>query len=207
MVPRTRSEPTQETNRVLTIPNVLSLLRLGGIPVFLWLVLVPRQDGLAILLLAAAGFTDWLDGQIARRSGQVSKIGRLLDPFADRLYILAVIVGLTLRDIIPIWFAVALPVRDVLLLSLLPALRRRGLWAPPVHFIGKAATFALLYAFPLLFLGDGSDTGAMLAKVFGWAFAVWGAFLYWWAGVLYAVQVRELARQLPPMDPPGPGSD
>lgn len=183
-----------ETNRVWTVPNALSFLRLLGIPVFLWLILVEQADGWAILLLAVAGFTDWLDGQIARRSGQVTKLGKVLDPFADRLYILAVLVGLALREIIPIWLAIALPLRDVLLLLLLPALRRRGLWAAPVHFIGKAATFSLLYAFPLLFLADGTGDLAMLAGVFGWAFAVWGTGLYWWAGVLYVVQVRRIIK-------------
>lgn len=194
MAAPTRSREPVETNRVWTVPNALSFLRLAGIPVFLWLVLVEQADGWAILLLAVAGFTDWLDGQIARRSGQVTKLGKVLDPFADRLYILAVLVGLALREIIPIWLAIALPLRDVLLLLLLPALRRRGLWAAPVHFIGKAATFALLYAFPLLFLADGTGPIAMLAGVFGWAFAVWGTGLYWWAGVLYVVQVARIAK-------------
>lgn len=190
-----RSTELVETSKVLTIPNALSFLRLCGIPVFLWLVLVEQADAWAIGLLAVAGFTDWLDGQIARRSGQVSRLGKLLDPFADRLYIFAVIVGLAIREIIPLWLALALPLRDVLLLALLPALRRRGLVALPVHFLGKAATFGLLYAFPLLFLGDGTGTIAMLAQVFGWAFAVWGTALYWWSGVLYALQTRKLVRQ------------
>lgn len=194
MVAPARSREPVETNKVWTVPNVLSFLRLGGIPIFLWLVLAERADGWAILVLAAAGLTDWLDGQIARRSGQVTKLGKLLDPFADRLYILAVLVGLALREIIPVWLAIALPLRDVLMLLLLPALRRRGLWAVPVHFIGKAATFALLYAFPLLFLADGTGTVAMLAGVFGWAFAIWGTALYWWAGVLYVIQVRQLLK-------------
>lgn len=189
-----RSGEPVETNRVWTIPNALSFLRLCGIPVFLWLVLVEQADGWAIALLAAAGFTDWLDGQIARRSGQVTKLGKLLDPFADRLYILAVLVGLALREIIPVALAIALPLRDVLLLLLLPTLRRHGLWAVPVHFIGKLATFSLLYAFPLLFLADGTGSIAMLAGVFGWAFAVWGTGLYWWAGVLYVVQVRRMVK-------------
>jgi cardiolipin synthase len=117
-----------------------------------------------------------------------------LDPLADRLYILSTIVALTLREIIPLWFAAMLIARDVFLLLLVPALRRRGLSALPVHFLGKAATFCLLYALPLLLLGDGESTVALLARVFGWAFGIWGLVLYWWAGVLYAMQVRRLLK-------------
>jgi len=184
-------------NRVWTLPNLVSFLRLLGVPVFLWLVLGPEADGWALLLLAASGVTDYLDGYLARRLGQTSVVGQVLDPVADRLYILAVVVGLALRDVIPWWLAVSLPLRDVLLWALVPLLRTRGYSALPVHFLGKSATFNLLYAFPLLLLGDGDGTVATLADVFGWAFAVWGVGLYWWAGVLYAWQVRTLLRTTP----------
>jgi cardiolipin synthase len=116
----------------------------------------------------------------------------MLDPVADRLYIFATVIGLALRDIIPWWLAIALPLRDLLLTFTLPVLHRRGFNALPVHFLGKAATFNLLYAFPLLLLGDGDGTLNLLARVFGWAFAIWGTGLYWWAGLLYAWQVRKL---------------
>jgi cardiolipin synthase len=183
--------------RVWTLPNLLSLLRLLGVPAFLWLVLGPEADGWALVLLAVSGVTDYLDGYLARRLGQTSVLGQVLDPVADRLYILAVVVGLALRDVIPWWLAVSLPLRDVLLWGLVPLLRTRGYSALPVHFLGKSATFNLLYAFPLLLLGDGTGTVATLANVFGWAFAIWGVGLYWWAGVLYAWQVRTLLRTVP----------
>ena len=178
--------------RVWTVPNLLSMARLAGVPLFLWLVLVPEADGWALGLLLLSGFTDYLDGYLARRFNQTSALGEILDPVADRLYILAVVVGLALRDIIPWWVAVILPLRDLLLWGLVPFLRTRGYSALPVHFLGKAATFNLLYAFPLLLLGDGTGVLASLAEVFGWAFAIWGIGLYWWAGVLYAWQVRKL---------------
>ncbi len=192
-----------QTTRVATVPNVLSLLRLLGVPVFLWLILSPQLDGVdrdgwALALLVAAGFSDYLDGKLARRFNQVSRVGQLLDPAADRLYILSTLVGLTLRDIIPAWLAAAIVARDVLLVLLLgltyPLLRARGYGPLPVHFLGKAATLNLLYAFPLLLLGDGEGQIATLAKIFGWAFAGWGTALYWWAGVLYALQVRQLIK-------------
>ena len=180
--------------RVWTVPNALSFLRLLGVPLFLWLVLGPEADGWALAVLAASGVTDYLDGYLARRLDQASRLGEVLDPVADRLYILAVVIGLALRDVVPWWFAVILPLRDLLLWGLVPILRTRGYSALPVHFLGKAATFNLLYAFPLLLLGDGSGAAATLAKVFGWAFAGWGIGLYWWAGVLYAYQVYRLVK-------------
>ena len=181
-----------ESTRVLTIPNLISIIRLAGVPLFLWLVLGPKEDGLALGVLLVSGITDWLDGYLARRLHQTSKLGQILDPVADRLYILAVVIGLAWRDIIPWWLAVLLPARDLMLWGLVPFLRTRGYHALPVHFLGKAATANLLYAFPLLLLGDGQGTLAMLANVFGWAFAIWGTGLYWWAGLLYAWQVRKL---------------
>ena len=167
-------------------------------PLFLWLVLGPEADALALALLMVSGVTDWLDGYLAHQLDQHSSLGEILDPVADRLYILAVVVGLALRDIVPWWVAIILPLRDLLLWGLVPMLRTRGYSALPVHFLGKAATFSLLYAFPLLLLGEGDGAVAMLARVFGWAFAFWGVGLYWWAGVLYAWQVRTLLRDTEP---------
>jgi cardiolipin synthase len=181
-----------KTDQILTVPNVISIVRLGGVPLFLWLVLGPEADGWALAVLLLSGVSDYLDGLLARRLGQTSRLGEILDPVADRLYILAVVLGLALRDIIPWWLAVLLPARDLFLWGLVPFLRMRGYSALPVHFLGKLATACLLYAFPLLLIGDGEGVVAMLAQVFGWAFAIWGTALYWWAGLLYAWQVRIL---------------
>jgi cardiolipin synthase (CMP-forming) len=192
------------SHRVLTIPNVISIIRLAGVPLFLWLILVPEADGLALAVLAISGISDYADGYLARKLNQTSKLGAILDPVADRLYILSTVIGLGIRDIIPWWVALILPARDAFLWCLVPFLRTRGYSALPVHFLGKAATANLLYAFPLLLLGDGTGVLATLAKVFGWAFAIWGTGLYWWAGLLYAWQVRKLMadheRRAPALD-------
>jgi cardiolipin synthase len=180
------------SDRVFTVPNLLSILRLLGIPLFLYLTLGPRYDELALIVLMVAGITDYLDGKLARTLHQTSRLGELLDPVVDRLYILSVLVALAIRGIIPVWLAVVVPLRDAFLFVLVPFLRTRGFTALPVHFLGKAATASLLYAFPLLLLGDEEGTVADLANVFGWAFAIWGVGLYWWAGLLYAWQVRRL---------------
>lgn len=186
-----------ESEKIVNVPNLLSFLRIFLVPLFLWLVLVPEYDGIAIGILVLSGFTDYLDGKIARATGQVTNLGALLDPVADRLFILAVVVGLGFREIVPWWLALSLPLRDVLLLFVVPFLRTRGFSSLPVHFLGKAATAVLLYAFPLLLLGDGTGPGANLARVFGWAFSIWGIGLYWWAGILYVVQVRGILRTMP----------
>jgi len=185
-------EHAPAAERVLTVPNVLSVLRLLGVPLFLWLILGPEADLWALLVLVVAGVSDWLDGKLARRWNQQSRLGQLLDPAADRLYILAALLGLTARGILPLWLIVAVVGRDVLLAGFLPLLRRHGYGPLPVHFLGKAATFSLLSSFPLLLLADGTGAAATVAAVFGWAFVIWGIGLYWWAGVLYAVQVRQL---------------
>jgi cardiolipin synthase (CMP-forming) len=192
VVTEQKGEASTRSTRVWTLPNALSMLRLAGVPLFLYLVLGPEEDGWALAVLMVSGVTDYLDGYLARKLDQQTIVGQILDPVADRLYILAVVVGLALRDVIPWWLAVSLPLRDLLMWGLVPLLRTRGYSALPVHFLGKAATFNLLYAFPLLLLGDGEGTVARLAEVFGWAFAVWGVGLYWWAGVLYAWQVHRL---------------
>jgi cardiolipin synthase len=181
------------TERLLTIPNVLSVLRLLGVPVFLWAILSER-DGLALLLLLFSGVTDYLDGKIARQFNMESRLGQFLDPIADRLYILTTLLGLAWRDIIPVWLVVVLLARELVMALMLLFLRSRGQLGLPVHFVGKAATFNLLYAFPLLLLGEGSSTFAQWAGPIGWAFAWWGTVLYWIAGVMYIVQARRVAR-------------
>lgn len=179
--------------RIGTVPNALSLLRLLGVPLFLYLVLGPHRDGVAFVLLMISGVTDYLDGKLARMLGQTSRLGQLLDPAADRLYIVSTIVALTVRGIVPGWLAAALLARDLVLVGFLPVLSRLGYGPLPVHFLGKAATFNLLYAFPMLLLAAGHGELATVIRPVGWAFALWGTALYWWAAVLYAVQVRGLA--------------
>ena len=184
-------EVQRASDRVLTIPNALSAARLVGVPVFLWLVL-NDYDAAAVIVLMVSGFTDWLDGKIARRWNQMSRVGQLLDPAADRLYILATLIGLTVRGVVPLWLTIALVGRDVLLSFTLPVLRRHGYGPLPVHFLGKAATFNLLAGFPLVLLGEGDSLVSEVAHAFGWAFAIWGTALYWWAGVLYVFQVAQV---------------
>ncbi len=180
----------------MTLPNVLSLLRLLGVPLFLWLVLAREADVAAFVLLAVAGATDWLDGYLARRLDQRTRLGVLLDPLVDRLYIAATIAGLALRGIVPWWLVVLLVARELMLLTLVPRLRRAGRVALPVTYLGKTATFALMWGFPLLLLGGLPDVGVWFLAV-GWAFALWGTLLYWWAGIDYVRQAMRTPRPDP----------
>jgi cardiolipin synthase len=187
------SEP-QVTDRVLTLPNALSALRLLGVPLFLWFMLGPHADLAAFAVLVVSGISDYLDGKLARAWRQVTRIGQLLDPLADRLYTLAIVVAFVIRDVIPWWLAAILVARDVMLAITLPVLRYHG-WGPPqVHFLGKAATFNLLLAFPIVLLGTLGGFLASVAVPIGWAFMVWGTALYWWSALLYVVQTAGLVR-------------
>ncbi|QTE27856.1 CDP-alcohol phosphatidyltransferase family protein [Pengzhenrongella sicca] len=181
----------QVSDRVLTVPNAISLARLALVPVFAVLI-VQGQDVWALIVLAVSGASDWLDGLIARRFHQVSRLGQLLDPAADRLFILVTLIGLAWRDVVPLWLVVVLVSRDALLAALLPLLARHGYGPLPVHFAGKAGTFALLYAFPLLLLAERSGAVGTVASALGWAFAWWGIGLYWFAALLYFTQARSL---------------
>ncbi len=183
--------------RVVTIPNAISVARLAGVPVFLWLVLGPRSqvgDWWAVGLLIASAASDWLDGKIARALNQESRLGRVLDPAADRLYIVATLAALAIRAIIPWWLVGLLAARELLLAVVLVVLRRHQYGSLQVSFVGKAATLALLYAFPLLFLGSHATSYAEIARIAGWAFAIWGSALYWCAALLYVEQARRLVR-------------
>jgi cardiolipin synthase len=185
-----RRQARDPADRLLTVPNVLSLLRLAGIPLFLWLLLGPHDDLLAVLVLALSGLTDWLDGKLARLLNQSSRLGALLDPAVDRLYTLSTLLAFGVREILPWWVVIVLIVRDLVLLLTLPVLRHHGYGPPPVHYMGKAATLCLLYAFPLLVLAhDVQGWVGAAAQAFAVAFTGWGGALYVWAGMLYLLQV------------------
>lgn len=179
---------------ILTIPNALTLLRALGIPVFLWALFAGNQDFLAIVILVLAGATDYLDGKLARALNQYSRLGELLDPLVDRLYIAAVLIGLTFRGVIPLWLLALLILRDLILTTTLPGLYRIGKGPLPVTFLGKAATLNLLYAFPLLLLAEQNGAWASAAGLFATAFAGWGVLLYILTGVQYFFEARSQIR-------------
>jgi len=185
-------------DRVLTVPNALSVLRLVLVPVFLYLLLAADAVGWATGVLMFSGFSDWADGKIARLvANQSSRLGELLDPAVDRIYMVTVPVALAIYGAVPWWIVLTLIGRDVILAATLPVLRSRGLTALPVTYIGKAATFALMSGFPLILLGQFDALWSRVVLACGWAFLIWGLAMYLWSGVLYLIQVSMVLRQLP----------
>jgi cardiolipin synthase len=201
--PAGRSEATGGSNqgerdRVLTVPNALSVLRLVLVPVFLYLLLVAHAKGWAVGVLMFSGASDWADGKIARLvPNQSSRLGELLDPAVDRIYMVTVPIALAIYGAVPWWIVVTLIGRDAVLAATLPLLRSRGLTALPVTYIGKAATFALMSAFPLILLGQWDAQWSRVILACGWAFLIWGLAMYLWSGVLYLIQVAMVMRRMP----------
>ncbi len=195
---------TTVSTRIVTIPNLLSLFRLLLIPVFLVLLVLGAYVW-ALIVLVVSSATDFVDGYVARHFNQVSRLGQLLDPAADRLFIFSTLIGLAWTGFIPWWLAGVIFGREPLLLIIGVILANHGYGPLPVHHLGKMGTFALLTAMPLLILGAAFPEIDFVANPVGWAAALWGVFLYWWAGVLYALEAGRLIRI--PRDASGPSSD
>lgn len=181
------------SSRVLTLPNILSLARILLVPVFL-LLLIEGRDAAALVVLVISSATDFLDGFLARRLHQISRLGQLLDPAADRLYIFAALIGLAVRELVPWWIMVVVLARDIFMLLLGIILANYGFGPLPVHQLGKVATFCLFYALPMIMLGVAFPQFAWWSQPIGWAFALWGTFLYWWAGIIYAIETFRVIR-------------
>ena len=187
--------PTIEIGlRIMTIPNLLTITRAIGIPIFLFFIFNERYS-LAVVTLMIGGATDYLDGKLARALNQESRLGELLDPAVDRLYIASVLVAMYLSDLLPIWLLILIIVRDIAIGVLLLLLKFAGKPALEVTYLGKAATFNLLYALPLLLLTKTSDTFSEISFILGWAFAGWGIGLYLVTGIHYgATGLRRLRK-------------
>ena len=197
-------ENTGVSTRIWTVPNVLSMLRLLLVPVFLILVIAGAYVP-ALVVLVAASLTDLLDGFLARRFNQVTRLGQLLDPAADRLYIFAALIGLAANELVPWWIVIVIVARDALIVVLGIVLANHGYGPLPVHQLGKAATFALFTGLPVIMLGLAFPSVQPVSEPFGWAVTLWGAFLYWWAGIIYAIETARVVR-VSRVSPP-PASD
>jgi cardiolipin synthase len=178
--------------QALTVPNALSGLRLLLVPVVAWLVWSGHHDRIAAALLFVAGCTDWLDGWIARKWNQVSALGTLLDPLADRLALICVASALAARGVVPVWMCAGVVARDALLATWLPRLRRAKKWALPVTQTGKAGTFALLTGLPMIYLAEILDSEIVRSAAL--VILAAGVVVYWLAGFDYIRRIRTLAR-------------
>ena len=169
---------------IWTIPNILTLLRALGIPLFLWLFLWQNNSTWSFIVLAIGAATDYLDGKIARALHLESALGAAMDPTIDRAYIAATVVALAYRHFIPYWLVGILIARDIWMVGALAVKRSRTGEVFTVTFLGKAATFNLLYAFPLLLLQSDHGLGNIAHNV-GWSFALWGIGLYLFTAIEY----------------------
>ena len=181
------------SHRIYTIPNAISGLRLLALPVLIWLILTDHNSW-ALGVLIAAGLSDYLDGVVARATGQVSRLGEVLDPVADRLYIAATLIAMAIQSIIPWWLLALLLARDLIVGVFLIVLKRHGVTGIPVTFLGKTATFLLFWGFPFLLAGATDWSSADISRILGWGLILWGTFLYWWVGLEYIGAIRTKLR-------------
>jgi cardiolipin synthase len=182
------------SHRVVTLPNLVSLVRLAGVPLFVVLVFAGR-DVAALVVLSVGASTDWVDGQLARRLNQVTRLGQILDPVTDRAYIVVTILALTATHVVPWQLTLVLVVRELVVALSIPLLWYHGYGSLQVHYLGKTATFVLMFALPVLLFAQLGGWPETVGRPVGWALALWGAALYWYAGVLYLVQIGQLVRK------------
>ncbi|SNS39200.1 CDP-diacylglycerol--glycerol-3-phosphate 3-phosphatidyltransferase [Micrococcales bacterium KH10] len=181
-------------DRIVTVPNIISVIRLILMLVFGVLV-VRGADVAAIVVLGIAASSDWIDGVLARKLNQVTRLGQLLDPAADRLLIMVSVLAMAYREVIPWWLIVVILVREVIVGLLLLVLQRRGHGnGLPVSLVGKTGTFMLMVAFPLLLLAHIVGGEESLLWAAGWAMMWWGIGVYWFAGLTYFRQGSQMLR-------------
>ena len=189
--PTTAEEEDAGLDRIVTVPNAITLVRLACIPLFLWLLFGLGRQTEAAVLLAVLGATDWVDGFVARRFHQVSTFGKVLDPVADRILVVTAVIAIIVYGAVPLWFGVATLAREVvvsgavLLLAMLGATRIDVLW------VGKAGTFALMFAYPAFLLGDGSAVWQGPVRVIAWVTGIIGLTLAWIAACSYVPVARK----------------
>jgi cardiolipin synthase (CMP-forming) len=182
-------------DRILTVPNLITLVRLSLLPVFVWLLLGADNPSAAAALLAALGATDWCDGYVARRWNQVSTVGKVLDPVADRLLFFTAIVSIIIADAAPLWICVLVLVREVTVAVATLVLAALGARRIDVTWWGKAGTFGLMFAFPLFLAGTGEALWPSLFTAMAWICAIPGLVLSYYAAFLYVPKARTALRE------------
>jgi cardiolipin synthase len=183
--------PAEERlDRVLTVPNLVTLLRLLCIPLFLWLLFGAHRQGASAWLLGALGATDWVDGFVARRYHQVSTLGKVIDPVADRLLVITAVVAITVYGAVPVWFGAATLARELLVSGAVLLLASLGAARMDVIWVGKAGTFALMFAYPAFLLSYGTATWQVPFRAFAWFAGIGGLILAWIAAFSYVPAAR-----------------
>jgi cardiolipin synthase len=192
-IPEPTTEDSEGTglDRILTVPNGITLVRLACIPVFLWLLFGTSHQTAAAVLLAVLGATDWIDGFVARRYHQVSTVGKVLDPFADRVLVVTAVIAIIVYGAVPVWFGVATLAREVVVSAAVLLLASLGAARIDVLWVGKAGTFALMFAYPAFLLGDGTAAWQEPVRVIAWVTGIIGLTLAWVAAASYVPVARK----------------
>ena len=186
--------PDSGLDRILTAPNLITLVRLLCIPVFLWLLFSQHRQTAAAALLAVLGATDWIDGFVARRYHQVSSLGKVLDPTADRILVGTAVISVMVYGAVPLWFGLATIAREVLVSAMVVLLAVLGASRIDVLWVGKAGTFGLMFAYPAFLLGDGTASWQEPVRVVAWVTGLTGLALAWWAAASYVGPARRALR-------------
>jgi cardiolipin synthase (CMP-forming) len=182
-------------DRIFTVPNVITLVRLLCIPLFVWLLFGAHRQTAAAVLLALLGATDWVDGFVARRYGQVSTFGKVLDPTADRILVGTAVISILIYGAVPLWFGIATIAREVLVSAMVLLLAAMGAARIDVLWVGKAGTFGLMFAYPTFLLGDGTAGWQEPIRVIAWVTGLIGLALAWWAAGSYIAPARRALRE------------
>ena len=182
-------------DRIFTVPNVITLVRLLCIPLFVWLLFGAHRQTAAAILLAVLGATDWVDGFVARRYGQVSTFGKVLDPTADRILVGTAVISILIYGAVPLWFGIATIAREVLVSAMVLLLAAMGAARIDVLWVGKAGTFGLMFAYPTFLLGDGTAGWQEPIRVIAWVTGLVGLALAWWAAGSYIAPARRALRE------------
>jgi cardiolipin synthase len=182
-------------DRILTAPNVITLVRLLCIPVFLWMLFGRHWQTASAFLLAVLGATDWVDGFVARRYHQVSTFGKVLDPMADRLLVGTAVISVMVYGAVPVWFGVATITREILVSAMVVLLASLGAARIDVLWVGKAGTFGLMFAYPAFLLGYGNADWQEPIKVVAWVTGICGLALAWYAAGSYMGPARKALRE------------
>ncbi len=178
-------------DRILTVPNLVTMVRLACIPLYVWLLFGPDRQTAAAVLLALLGATDWVDGYVARRFHQVSTVGKILDPVADRVLVVTAIITIMIQGAVPVWFGAATLLREVVVSGAVLLLASLGAARIDVLWVGKAGTFALMSAYPLFLVSHGPAGWQTVVHVAAWVVGLLGLTLAWIAAASYVPVARK----------------
>ena len=183
-----------EQRRILTFPNAITLMRLCCLPIFLWLLFSVRDRGAAAWLLGGLGATDWIDGWVARRFNQQSSFGAVFDPAVDRGLFIVSLIAILIDNSMPMWFGLAVLIREITVASVMLIATAFGMQRFAVNIWGKRYTFLMMFAVPLILLGEADGAGAVWVTRGGWICAIPALVVSYLTALNYVPQISQHLR-------------